>query len=249
MISDTQAVQFSKNAVQSVLKEESPNRGETVALFACALHESKFSYGWTGAGVGSFNEGAIQCGGWKGKRFVYVDTHPNPDGTSTKYSACFRAYVTEQDGWNDLSRVMYAGRRDVVRLAASRENWLAVSETMRSTGYYEGFGKTLADRVANHARAMAKGINRALKVYGDVPIVIPPWAMTDLERTLVFGCVGEDIKVLQAELQLARDGIFGKVTLAAVNQYQEHRGLKVDGIVGPRTWKELMNDEYIPNAA
>jgi hypothetical protein len=249
MITDTQAVQFSKGAIQKVLNETTPNRGEVVATFACALHESRFSYGWTGAGVGSFNEGAIQCGGWKGKRFVYVDTHPNPDGTSTKYTACFRAYDTEQDGWNDLARVMYTGRRERVRIAAANENWLGVSETMRSTGYYEGFGKTLGDRVANHARAMAKGINRALKVYGDVPIIIPAWTMTELDRVLVFGCVGEDVKVLQAELQLARDGIFGKITREAVHQYQIVRGLKVDDKVGPKTWKELMHDEYVPTAA
>ena len=36
------------------------------------------------------------------------------------------------------------------------------------------------------------------------------------------------------------DGEFGKDTLAAVKAFQEDRGLKVDGIVGPVTRKELM---------
>ena len=39
------------------------------------------------------------------------------------------------------------------------------------------------------------------------------------------------------------DGDFGKCTEAAVKQFQRDRGLEVDGIVGPLTWKELMKDE------
>ena len=35
------------------------------------------------------------------------------------------------------------------------------------------------------------------------------------------------------------DGDFGKDTLAAVKAFQQDRGLKVDGIVGPKTWAAL----------
>lgn len=35
------------------------------------------------------------------------------------------------------------------------------------------------------------------------------------------------------------DGYFGKNTVAAVKWYQKMRGIKVDGIVGPVTWREL----------
>ena len=224
-------------------------KGEIAVLFACALHETGFGSGWKGAGVGSHNQGAVQCGKWTGKRFVYVDTHPNADGTSTSYTACFRAYATDQDGWDDLGRIMYTGRRACVREAAKQEDWLIVSKLMHDTGYYEGFGKTVADRIVNHARAMAKGINRALTVLGDRPIVVPPAAPVELTRVLELGCVGEDVKRVQRELQLAADGIFGKVTRSATMAYQTQHQLVADGRIGPTTWDTLLTDNYVPASA
>ncbi|MGI6705701.1 MAG: peptidoglycan-binding protein [Clostridia bacterium] len=38
------------------------------------------------------------------------------------------------------------------------------------------------------------------------------------------------------------DGIFGRQTLAAVEAFQRRMGLKVDGIVGPKTQQKLFND-------
>lgn len=35
------------------------------------------------------------------------------------------------------------------------------------------------------------------------------------------------------------DGVFGEITLDAVKQYQEKRGLQVDGVVAINTWREL----------
>jgi hypothetical protein len=248
MISDATAVNFSAKAISDVFGM-SGKTGEIAALFGCSLNESGFGYYWHGEGVGSFNQGAIQCGGWTGKRFVYVDTHPNADGTSTKYTACFRAYTTEQAGWDDLVRVMYYGRRARVREAAIAQDWLGVSKAMHDTGYYEGFGKTVADRVANHARAMAKGINRALAVLGENPIGVPPAAPYGDLAILRYGSTVPDVRLLQRELRLAADGIFGKITQKAVLDYQTEHKLVADGVVGPVTWKTLLTDDYVPAAA
>ena len=38
------------------------------------------------------------------------------------------------------------------------------------------------------------------------------------------------------------DGIFGPKTDQAVRQYQQAKGLVVDGIVGPLTWKQLFEN-------
>ena len=65
-------------------------------------------------------------------------------------------------------------------------------------------------------------------------------------RTLKLGSYGEDVKAIQMKLLGSgymtgnADGIFGALTKAAVKRFQRDYsvmyGLKVDGIVGPKTW-------------
>jgi peptidoglycan hydrolase-like protein with peptidoglycan-binding domain len=40
--------------------------------------------------------------------------------------------------------------------------------------------------------------------------------------------------------KLVVDGVFGRLTEAAVKAFQKSRGLVVDGIVGPLTWSKLL---------
>ncbi len=69
--------------------------------------------------------------------------------------------------------------------------------------------------------------------------------------TLRKGSKGDAVKECQTLLEklgysvgvYGIDGEFGKDTLAAVKAFQTDRGLKVDGIVGPQTKKELVNYE------
>lgn len=63
-------------------------------------------------------------------------------------------------------------------------------------------------------------------------------------RLLVLGSFGEDVKVLQANLNyngynLVVDGIFGNQTLNSVKDFQGKNGLKADGMVGPKTVAKL----------
>jgi len=67
-------------------------------------------------------------------------------------------------------------------------------------------------------------------------------AMTSV---LQIGSRGGDVKILQGGLNgigypLVADGIFGPQTDAAVRRFQSDRGLRVDGVVGPQTWKALV---------
>jgi len=62
--------------------------------------------------------------------------------------------------------------------------------------------------------------------------------------TLRFGDRGSAVRVLQRLLVSKRypiriDGDFGVLTETAVKAFQSRRGLTVDGIVGPRTWRAL----------
>src|SRR5262249_27797396 len=71
---------------------------------------------------------------------------------------------------------------------------------------------------------------------------------TSMDRLLNFGSTGPEVKELQALLNrrppsalapLAVDGIFGAKTLARVKEFQRNKGLHIDGIVGPHTWRAL----------
>lgn len=73
-----------------------------------------------------------------------------------------------------------------------------------------------------------------------------PAAGSKPARPLVrLGSRGDHVRTLQTALntlggfQLATDGIFGRMTQAAVLTWQEIKGLKVDGLVGPETWRTL----------
>lgn len=62
--------------------------------------------------------------------------------------------------------------------------------------------------------------------------------MPQLQR----GSKGKAVKVLQVILGgLEVDGSFGPATQAAVIAFQKAHGLEPDGIVGPKTWKVLLN--------
>jgi N-acetylmuramoyl-L-alanine amidase len=58
-------------------------------------------------------------------------------------------------------------------------------------------------------------------------------------KTIKIGSKGDEVKTLQRRLNLAMDGIFGKLTEEAVREFQKLHGLIADGIVGTQTWQAL----------
>jgi peptidoglycan hydrolase-like protein with peptidoglycan-binding domain len=233
---------YAANALGKLLGND-PDFDTTRHLAGIGHLETNYGAGWRGAGKGSNNMGAITAGsGWNGATFEYVDTSPNPDGTSTPYVAKFRVYPTPQDGWNDLARVAFGEQlRRKVLIAAVMGDTYTVSQFLRETNYYAGFGPTQRDRVYNHFLALRRGIWVADEAQG-----IPTGRPVGLPPTLCRGDRGDHVKTLQRELQIAADGIFGPITEAQVKEYQRLHGLVVDGVVGPKTWTELFNDGYDP---
>lgn len=66
-----------------------------------------------------------------------------------------------------------------------------------------------------------------------------PNTATPIRRTLKLGIKGEDVKILQAFLNLLADGSFGPKTRSKVIEWQATNGLTPDGVVGPKT-REMM---------
>jgi peptidoglycan hydrolase-like protein with peptidoglycan-binding domain len=68
------------------------------------------------------------------------------------------------------------------------------------------------------------------------------------EPTLQRGSTGEAVRELQIALQETGndpgsiDSVFGPQTEAAVKAFQAERGITVDGVVGPITWRNI--DEF-----
>ena len=58
-------------------------------------------------------------------------------------------------------------------------------------------------------------------------------------RTLAYGSSGNAVAVLQRDLHITADGVFGPRTRAAVISFQRTHRLLVDGIVGSQTWGAL----------
>jgi len=62
--------------------------------------------------------------------------------------------------------------------------------------------------------------------------VVPSFAFT---KTLKFGSVGHDVKMLQIRLKIGADGIFGNKTKNAVVAFQKANNLVPDGVCGKLT--------------
>lgn len=204
--------------------------------------ETGFGRGWTGAGRGSNNMGAIQSGRIPcdpAFSFQYTDTTPQPDGSSKPYSICFKKYPSRLEGIKDLVRVMVMNR-PAVKQALKKRSELGVSAALYISGYYEGFGPDEDDRILNHYLALFRNARKIAIGLGEPPpvgakLVIPPEAVLS-KATIKRGSSGPLVAEWQRILGLVADGQFGPATEVATKQWQQIHGLAGDGIVGPATW-------------
>ncbi len=70
-----------------------------------------------------------------------------------------------------------------------------------------------------------------------------PKTLAAIITTVKTGSQGEAVRGAQVLLvDVVADGILGPETDAAVRTAQQHLGVAVDGIVGPMTWRALVNN-------
>ena len=220
-------------------------RAELQCLQAVSWLETSHAAGWKPPGAGSWNFGACQAGSnWTGATFTYTDTHPTSSGASVPYSVKFRAYPSAIEGAADLVKIVYVNRgRSVALAAAGRHDTAGFSRALHSTGYYEGFGATVGERIAHHHEAVVKAIRRQAAALAE-PLPNDIATMPTPRPTLRVGSKGADVRALQEALvahgaRITIDGGFGKATRIALRMAQLGLGLEDDGVCGPRTWKAL----------
>jgi hypothetical protein len=165
---------------------QEPPRSVAQLAQAVALLESNYGKGWRShvweqlrAKYGDAELhptwGAITATkSWTGKTFEHRDSRPNADGTNTWYSTSFRVHDTAAEAAEDLVRIVYLvdppgypPRHETVLPAALAGDVYGFSEALY--GYYLGFGRDKAERVAGHHKGMTRCLAVICKALGEDP--------------------------------------------------------------------------------
>ena len=131
-------------------------------------------FGLTGyEGADSHNWGAIQGSG-SGGSFPHVDVHAN----GTPYKANYRKYLTPEDGFKDMARIILGGGTRKATGAAEIKSAIAAGNLQKAVyaqhanGYFElAPDKYLSAVVSNYNKIMAGiGWPKVLDQYGVTPV-------------------------------------------------------------------------------
>ena len=226
-----------RNIIHEAAKEHLGGRATRSALQilqSIALLETGYGKGWKGAGAASRNWGAVQAGSsWKGPTFGARDTSPQADGSNVSYQGRFRVYATDVDGASDMIRIVVRNQETLSALLGG--SVLGVSAAMYKARYYEGYGKTPADRVRNHARAVMRGV---IKIAAENSETLPDGSKPPTS-ILRFNVPHVDEELWRKLLGISEcDDVVG-----ATKRWQAKHGLKADGVVGPNSWAEALLGE------
>lgn len=133
---------------------------ELQAIQGIARLETGYATGWgTPEGRASHNWGAIQALPDDPNSFAATDTHPTSSGGAVKYQARFKVYPDDVAGAAAIARWLRShGVPDAV---VGGGNAWALSSAMHAAHYYEGSGRTVQERIANHRRRFLDNV-RAL---------------------------------------------------------------------------------------
>ena len=142
---------------------------------------------------------------------------------------------------------------------AFRRPWEGGHSTLSQ--HYAGLafdvGQTLSTTERNNLYNSA--VNSGVWTYVEPQILTPTWIHFDKRRgnpacstggypQIQMGSRGAYVMIAQDDLNTlgyktgGLDGIFGSNTQTAVRNYQQNKGLAVDGIVGCNTWRSLQED-------
>ena len=199
-----------------------------------------------------------------GKAILFLDWEwdQNPNMNNSEYAKAFLAYVKQTTG---ITPFIYMSK-SVCRQYSWDESyplWCAQYANYNPTGYQEnpwtdtkGFGAWKECAILQYSsKGRLPGYAKDLDldksyISGEEWLM---YARGNIDTTpakvpfpmLKKGDRNEYVRHWQMFLNLngyacgATDGIFGPKTEAAVKKWQKDHGLKVDGIIGPKTWGSL----------
>lgn len=213
------------------------------------------------AGVGSHNWGAIQGTGPAGS-FPHIDHHA--DGSP--YIGKYRKYNTSAEGAADMARILL---KPNVKASLALGDLRGAVFAQHANRYFELAPEKYLTAVKRNYGILTERLKWPV-LLSDPPPTIPavgmiaatplvgcpsselrpessgePWLSSP---TLRLGSSGIEVKILQQLLTkngypLAIDGSFGRLTDFAVRAFQKKHSLRIDGIVGPITWKKLYGSQ------
>lgn len=153
------------------------------------------------------------------------------------------------ESWNSL-RYLY-GRPIYVGFAFKR-CWQGGHSNLSQ--HYAGTAFDAAQTATEEQRAIIRNLARQVWNYVEPESLTPRWVHFD-DRWVASGypntrngsrgiyvCVAQDALTTLGYNTGGLDGVFGSRTLESVRSYQRQKGLSVDGIIGPNTWRSLMAD-------
>ena len=222
--------------IAPLIRTEAEKRGyhTCAAVIAQAVIES--AAGTSGLAK-HFNFFGLKCGSsWKGASVNMKTKEEYKPGTLTTIRDNFRAYKDMADGVRGYYDFISGKRYANLKTATDYKQYATL---IKADGYATSstYVQSLCDTVTKY------GLTAWDKSYN--PPKSAPQSATGAYPTLRRGSKGGYVKELQTLLNygygahLSVDGIFGSLTEIAVISFQKMRGLRADGIVGPKTWAEL----------
>lgn len=166
---------------------------------------------------------------WKGASVNMKTKEEYTPGTLTTIRDYFRAYASMEEGVKGYYDFISTTRYKNLKTATDYKTY---AQMLKADGY-----ATSSTYVTTLCKTVTKYNLTAWDKSYTAPVVTYP--------TLRRGSKGGYVKELQTILNynygehLIVDGIYGGATMGAVERFQKLKGLKVDGIVGPKTWAEL----------
>ena len=217
--------------IAPLIRAEAEKRGyhTCAAVIAQAIIESAY-----------FNFfGMKTSSSWKGKVVNLKTKEEYTVGKLTTITDGFRVYDNMADGVKGYYDFINTKRYANLKSATDYKQYATL---IKADGYATSstYVKTLCDTVTKYGlTAWDKSYNPPKQASQSLTAVYP---------TLRKGSKGGYVKELQTILNynygahLVVDGCFGPLTEIALIAFQKMRGLKADGICGPKSWAELKRE-------